>query len=166
MDYAITLQVNGESYDLSVTARHTLLDVLRFDLDLRGTHRGCDTGHCGICTVLLKRPGWDDSPQPVVACLVLAVDADGGEITTVEGLRQNGLLHPIQQSFIKYGGLQCGYCTSGMIMSAVALYEENPTPNEDEARQAIAGNMCRCTGYAKVIEAIVKAHTFQVERAS
>ena len=168
MDYSITLQINGDPYQVRVSPRQSLLDVLRFELELRGTHRGCDSGHCGSCTVLLKWPASSDAsdeaantlPQAVVSCLVLAVDADSCEVTTIEGLRQNGQLHPIQQSFINYGALQCGYCTSGMIMSAVALYEENPMPTEEEARQAIAGNLCRCTGYVKVVEAIMKAHTY------
>ena len=155
--YPITLHVYGDPYRLHVPAQRTLLDVLRRDLDLRGTHRGCDTGHCGLCTVLLAPPGNDEPARTVVSCLILAVDADGCRVTTIEGLRQGGQLHPIQRAFIKYGALQCGYCTSGMIMSAVALFEENPHPSEAEARKAIAGNLCRCTGYAKIIEAIMQA---------
>jgi aerobic carbon-monoxide dehydrogenase small subunit len=157
MTYQVTLYVNSDPYTLTISPLRTLLDVLRFDLDLRGTHRGCDTGHCGLCTVLLTPPGEGKTSRTVVSCLTLAVDADGCRITTVEGLRKNGELHPIQKAFIKYGALQCGYCTSGMIMSAVAAFEENPHLAEAEARQAIAGNLCRCTGYAKIIEAILKA---------
>lgn len=157
MTYSITLRINEDLYTLNVAPWRTLLDVLRYELDLRGTHRGCDTGHCGLCTVLLKRPGDTEPARSVVACLVLAVDANGCELTTVEGLRKNGQLHPIQRAFIKYGALQCGYCTSGMLMSGVALFEENPHPTEAEARRAIAGNLCRCTGYAKIVEALMKA---------
>jgi len=156
----ITITVNGERKDLLAEPLTSLLDILRFKLDLRGAHRGCDTGHCGNCTVLLKRPAVHDSHIPVVSCLVLAVEADGCQILTVESLAQDGRLHPVQQSFIHYGGLQCGYCTSGMLMSAVALYEENPQPTETEARQAISGNLCRCTGYAKIVQAMVQAHAF------
>jgi carbon-monoxide dehydrogenase small subunit len=157
MTYSITLRINEDLYTLNVAPWRTLLDVLRYELDLRGTHRGCDTGHCGLCTVLLKRSGGTEPARSVVACLVLAVDANGCEVTTVEGLRKNGQLHPIQRAFIKYGALQCGYCTSGMLMSGVALFEENPHPTEAEARRAIAGNLCRCTGYAKIVEALMKA---------
>ncbi|MFQ5614724.1 MAG: (2Fe-2S)-binding protein, partial [Anaerolineae bacterium] len=157
--YQITLHVNGDPFTLNVSPRRTLLDVLRWDLDLRGTHRGCDTGDCGLCTVLLAPPGGDGPGRSVVSCLVLAVDADGCSITTVEGLRHpaGDGLHPVQETFVKTGAIQCGYCTSGMIMSAVALLESNPQPTEAEARAAIAGNLCRCTGYTKIVEAIVEA---------
>ncbi len=157
MVYKISLQVNNDHHTLNVAPWRTLLDVLRTELALRGTHRGCDTGHCGLCTVLLKRPHTGEPARSVVSCLILAVDADGCELTTVEGLRQGGRLHPVQRAFIKYGALQCGYCTSGMIMSAVSLFEENPNPTAEEARRAIAGNLCRCTGYAKIVEAMIKA---------
>lgn len=157
MTHQITLTVNGDTHTLSVSARRSLLDILRYELDLRGPHRGCDSGHCGLCTVLYQPPDSDEPPYTIVSCLTLAVDADGASITTVEGLGENGQLHPVQRAFVTYGAIQCGYCTSGMIMSAVALLQENPHPTEAEARRAIAGNLCRCTGYAKIVEAIVKA---------
>lgn len=147
----IRLQVNGEEYYLEVKPSRTLLDVIREDLGLTGTKRGCDTGDCGACTVLIDG-------KPVTSCLVLAVDAQGKEILTIEGLSSDPLeLHPLQAAFLKYGAVQCGYCTPGMILSAKALLERNPQPTEQEIKRAIAGNLCRCTGYVKIVEAIKAA---------
>lgn len=150
MKHQIQLSVNGESFDLLVEPRHTLLKVLREDLGFTGTKRGCDAGECGACTVLLNG-------KPVNSCLVLAVEADGAEITTIEGLARGSELHPIQEAFIQHGAVQCGYCTPGMILSAKALLDENPHPSEVEVKRAIAGNLCRCTGYVKIIGAILAA---------
>ena len=144
----IRLRVNGEEYDLEVKVSRTLLDVIREDIGLTGTKKGCDTGDCGACTVLIDG-------KPVTSCLVLAVDAQGKEILTIEGLSSDPLhLHPLQDAFLKYGAVQCGYCTPGMILSAKALLERNPHPTEQEIKVAIAGNLCRCTGYVKIVEAI------------
>jgi len=150
MKHQIQLWVNGESFDLLVEPRHTLLKVLREDLGFTGTKKGCDTGDCGACTVLLNG-------KPVNSCLVLAVEADRTEITTIEGLAKGSELHPIQEAFIQNGAVQCGYCTPGMILSAKALLDENPHPSEVEVKRAIAGNLCRCTGYVKIIGAILAA---------
>lgn len=148
MKHQIQLLVNGESYDILAEPRHTLLKVLREDLGLTGTKRGCDTGDCGACTVLMNG-------RPVNSCLVLAVEANGKEITTIEGLAYGDQLHPLQEAFIQCGAIQCGYCTPGMILSAKALLDENPNPSEYEVKRAIAGNLCRCTGYVKIIKAIM-----------
>ena len=150
MKHQIQLWVNGESFDLLVEPRHTLLKVLREGLGFTGTKKGCDTGDCGACTVLLNG-------KPVNSCLVLAVEADRTEITTIEGLAKGSELHPIQEAFIQNGAVQCGYCTPGMILSAKALLDENPHPSEVEVKRAIAGNLCRCTGYVKIIGAILAA---------
>jgi len=143
----INLTVNNRPYRLSVLSHRTLLDVIREDLGLTGTKEGCGLGECGACTVLLDG-------QAVNSCLVLAAEADGKKITTIEGLADGDKLHPIQQAFVDHGGLQCGFCTPGMIMSAKALLDKNPTPTEEEIKQAISGNLCRCTGYTKIIESI------------
>jgi carbon-monoxide dehydrogenase small subunit len=127
-----------------------MLEVIREDLGLTGTKEGCGLGECGACTVLIDG-------RAVNSCLVLATEADGREITTIEGLADGDKLHPIQQAFVDHGGLQCGFCTPGMIMSAKALLDENPHPTEEEIKQGIAGNLCRCTGYAKIIESIKAA---------
>ncbi len=150
MTQEINLIVNGQSYPVSVKPNETLLDVLRNKLGLTGAKKGCDVGDCGACTVLIDG-------QPATACLVLAVSARNKEITTVEGLSGNGELHPLQQAFIDYGAIQCGYCTPGMLLSAKALLDENPQPTEEEIREYLVGNLCRCTGYSKIIEAIQKA---------
>lgn len=150
MKHQIQLTVNGGVYDLLVEPRHTLLKILREKLGLTGTKKGCDTGDCGACTVLLNG-------RPVNSCLVLAVEADGSEITTIEGLGMGSELHPIQEAFIQHGAVQCGYCTPGMILSAKALLDENPHPSELEVKRAIAGNLCRCTGYVKIVKAIMAA---------
>jgi carbon-monoxide dehydrogenase small subunit len=146
----IKLTVNNQPYRLSVLPWRTLLEVIREDLGLTGTKEGCGLGECGACTVLIDG-------QAVNSCLVLATEADGKKITTVEGLAQGDKLHPIQQAFVDHGGLQCGFCTPGMIMSAKALLDRNPTPTEEEIKQVISGNLCRCTGYAKIIESIKAA---------
>jgi carbon-monoxide dehydrogenase small subunit len=144
----ITLTVNGDKHELDIDPRRTLLDVLRDELELKGTHLGCDSGDCGACTVLL-----DDEPVP--SCLVLAVDADERTVVTVEGLLQNGEPHPVQKAIVANGGIQCGYCTPGIVVSSVALLNQNPHPTESDVREAIAGNLCRCTGYQKIVEAVV-----------
>ena len=146
----ITLIVNGKSYELSIQPWRTLLEVIREGLKLTGTKEGCGLGECGACTVILDG-------KTVNSCLVLATEADGKQITTIEGLADEDKLHPIQQAFVDHGGLQCGFCTPGMIMSAKALLEETPSPSEEEIRRGIAGNFCRCTGYTKIIESIVAA---------
>jgi len=150
MKQLVTLRVNGETYELSINIRRTLLDVLRDGLNLTGTKEGCGTGDCGACTVLLDG-------TPIASCLTLAVEAQGKEISTIEGLAEDGQLHPVQRAFIEHGAIQCGFCTPGMIMSAKALLDKNPQPTETEAREAISGNYCRCTGYTKIVEAILAA---------
>lgn len=143
----IKVTVNGILYELSVQPWETLLDVIREHLGLTGTKEGCGLGECGACTIIMDG-------KTVNSCLVLAVEADNRVITTIEGLANGDELHPIQEAFIKCGGLQCGFCTPGMIMSAKALLEQNPSPDEEEIRKAIAGNFCRCTGYTKIIESV------------
>lgn len=144
----IQLTVNGEDYDLIVTPNRTLLEVLRNELNLTGTKEGCGEGACGMCTVLLDG-------QPVRSCLTLAVEAQGKAITTIEGLAEDGTLHPVQQAFVEHGAIQCGFCSPGMILVTKALLDENPHPTEQQAREAISGNVCRCTGYAKIVEAML-----------
>jgi aerobic carbon-monoxide dehydrogenase small subunit len=146
----ITLQVNGQSHTLIVEPRQTLLEILRNNLGLTGTKEGCGNGSCGACTVILNG-------HTVDSCLVLAVEVDGQEITTIEGLSSGGKLHPLQQAFVDVGAVQCGFCTPGMILSAKALLDANPHPTEAEIRLGIAGNLCRCTGYDKIVRAILKA---------
>jgi len=143
----INLTVNNRPCRLNVPPHRTLLEIIREDLGLTGTKEGCGLGECGACTVLMDG-------QAINSCLVLAAEADGKEITTVEGLADGDRLHPIQQAFVDHGGLQCGFCTPGMILSAKALLDKNPTPTEEEIKQGIAGNLCRCTGYTKIIESI------------
>jgi len=149
----IKFRVNGKKYELEVPTNRLLIDCLRYDLGLTGTKEGCSVGVCGACTVLMDG-------QMVSACLALAVFADGHEITTVEGLAKNDELHPVQKSFIHYGGFQCGICTPGQVVAAKALLDENPKPTEDEIKDWMMGNLCRCTGYYKIIESIQKAHQF------
>ena len=146
----ISVTVNGAPHDLDVDSRLLLVHLLRDELGLTGTHIGCDTTHCGACTILLDG-------EPVKSCTVLAVQADGLEIRTVEGLAESGNLHPIQEGFWDKHGLQCGYCTPGMMMTAVALLESNPDPDELEIRQAISGNLCRCTGYVNIVKSVQHA---------
>ncbi len=150
MRHLISLKINGEPYELNIKPNLTLLELLRDEIGLTGTKRGCDTGECGACTVLLDG-------KPVNSCLMLAVDANGRDILTVEGLAKNGNLHPLQKAFIEEGAVQCGYCTSGMLLSAKALLDENPSPKEEDVKRAIAGNLCRCTGYVRIIKAILRA---------
>ena len=147
MKLPVLLHVNGEEYELILDPRKTLLEVLRNDLGLTGTKEGCGEGACGACTVLLDG-------RAVNSCLVLGVEAKGQEILTIEGLAKGTDLHPIQQSFIDQWAIQCGFCTPGMILSAKALLDRNPHPNEDEIRHALSGNLCRCTGYSKIVKAI------------
>lgn len=146
----IKLEVNGTLYEKEVTLKTTLLDLLRDELDLKGTKKGCDSGHCGACTVILNG-------KAVNSCQILALQADEGKVTTIEGISSGKKLHPLQKSFIDEGAVQCGFCTPGMIMSAKALLDENSKPNEKEIKEALSGNLCRCTGYEKIISAVKKA---------
>ncbi|MBL0419179.1 (2Fe-2S)-binding protein [Ramlibacter sp. AW1] len=148
--HCITLTVNGETQQAEVPARRMLSDFLRDDLHLTGTKRGCETGTCGACSVLVDG-------EVVKSCLSLAVQADGRHITTVEGLAQNGQLHPLQESFMNCGGLQCGYCTPGFLMSACALLEACPNPTPEQVREGLNGNLCRCTGYTQIVESVLDA---------
>jgi carbon-monoxide dehydrogenase small subunit len=148
MKQLIALKVNGESHEVAVAPRMALLEVLRDMLGLTGTKNGCSLGNCGSCTVLLNG-------KPVASCLVLAVEAQGKEVMTIEGLAQNGELHPMQQAFIEHGALQCGFCTPGMLLSAKALLDENPSPTENDVKEAISGNLCRCTGYTDAVNAVL-----------
>ncbi len=147
MEQPLRLSVNGREYRVLVPVHRTLLEVLREDLGLTGTKHGCELGECGLCTVLVDG-------EPTLSCLTLAVDVEGHEVTTIEGLSRNGELHPLQRAFAEYGALQCGYCTPAMILVAKALLEEVPDPTEEEIRSAIAGVFCRCTGYVRIIEAV------------
>jgi aerobic-type carbon monoxide dehydrogenase small subunit (CoxS/CutS family) len=143
----LTLTVNGETRDVIVAAHKTLLEVLREDLNLTGTKHGCELGECGTCTVLVDG-------VPVLSCLALPVELQGREIKTVEGMAENGHLHPLQQAFAELGAAQCGYCTPGILLTAEALLDLTPTPTRDEVREALAGNLCRCTGYTKILDAV------------
>lgn len=147
MKKAIKFMLNGDPVETLTDTNVTMTDFLRRDMHLTGTKRGCEEGECGACTILLDR-------RPVASCLMLATEAEGHEIVTIEGVMEDGKLHPVQRQFVEKWALQCGFCTPGMIISAVALLEENPSPTEAEIRDAIAGNLCRCTGYAKIVEAI------------
>ena len=146
----IRLTVNDEEEELMATPNRTLLEVLRNDLNLTGAKEGCGEGACGACTVLVDG-------QPVYSCLTLAVEVQGKAITTIEGLADGARLHPIQQAFVDHAAIQCGFCSPGMILVAKALLDENPRPTQQEAREAISGNVCRCTGYAKIVEAMLNA---------
>jgi len=150
MNQHVSFKVNGTEHELDVPARRLLVDCLRYDLGLTGTKEGCSVGVCGACTVLIDG-------AMAASCIMLAVAADGAEITTIEGLAQEGRLHPIQQSFIDYGGFQCGICTPGQIMAAKALLDVNPNPTEDEIKEWMMGNLCRCTGYYKILESVQQA---------
>jgi aerobic carbon-monoxide dehydrogenase small subunit len=143
----VKVVVNGETHEADVEPRLLLVHLLRENLRLTGTHIGCDTTHCGACTVLLDG-------RPVKSCTVFGVQAHGREIMTVEGLEQDGKLHPLQEGFVEKHGLQCGYCTPGMLMTAYAFLREQPRPGEDDIRRAISGNLCRCTGYVNIVKAI------------
>ena len=147
---AISLEINGEQIETEVPARRLLVHFIRDDLGLTGTHVGCDTGNCGACTVQLDG-------EPVKSCMMLAVQADGSRIATVEGLAPDGDLTVLQRAFNEHHALQCGYCTPGMLMSASALLARNPHPTEEEVRYALQGNICRCTGYVNIVEAVVAA---------
>jgi carbon-monoxide dehydrogenase small subunit len=146
----VSLAVNGVRHELDLEPRELLVYVLRERLGLTGTNVGCDTSSCGACTVLVNG-------ESVKSCTVLGVQADGVEVTTIEGLADNGTLHPIQQAFHERHGLQCGYCTPGMVMAAVSLLADNPDPTEDQIRHALEGNLCRCTGYQNIVEAVQSA---------
>jgi carbon-monoxide dehydrogenase small subunit len=150
MKQLMRFTINGNIYEDEIDVRRTLLEVLRETFGLTGTKKGCNEGECGACTVLVDG-------KPVASCLVLAVEAQGRSIETVEGLAQDGELHPLQRAFWEHGAFQCGFCTPGVLMAAKGLLNENPSPNEQEARKAIAGNLCRCTGYNKYVEAILDA---------
>ncbi|MCL4303326.1 MAG: (2Fe-2S)-binding protein [Anaerolineae bacterium] len=147
MDYKLKFSVNRQTVSLMIEAQLTLLEVLRDKLGLTGTKEGCGTGDCGACTVLVDG-------RPVCACLLLAAEVEDSEVTTVEGLASSEKLHPLQEVFIAVGGLQCGFCTPGMLMSAAAFLTQNPEPSETDIRQALAGNLCRCTGYDKIVRAV------------
>ncbi len=150
MKKQLKLTVNGEPRQIFVQPYYSLLDTLRDELGLTGTKKGCDEGDCGACTVILNG-------KAVTSCMVLALGLQDAEVTTIEGLATQDALHPVQQAFVDHGGLQCGFCTPGLVMSSVAFLEENPNPTEEEAKFAVGGNLCRCTGYSKVIEAIMAA---------
>ena len=144
----IVLNVNGQEYEVLIKPQQTLLEILREQCGLTGTKSGCNEGSCGACTVLVDN-------KPTLSCSTLAIAAVGKQIVTIEGLAgENGTLHPIQQSFVENGAIQCGFCTPGMVLSAKSLLDRNPHPNEEEIRESIAGNLCRCTGYAKIIKAV------------
>jgi len=148
--HTITLIINGQSEELVVPSNMTLLHTLRDQLGLTGTKNGCEAGECGACTVLVDG-------EPVNSCLALAVEMDGREITTIEGLSNNGKLTPLQQAFIDLNAVQCGYCTPGMLMAATALLRRNPKPTQEDIQKAMVGNLCRCTGYQRIIDAIMEA---------
>ena len=148
MKRVIKLNVNGEAFEVLTEVHRTLLEVLREDLGLTGTKRGCDLGTCGACTVLIEG-------KPYLSCLTLAVDVQGKKIVTIEGLAQGEEIHPLQKAFVEKGAIQCGFCTPGMILTAKAFLDENPHPSEEEVKKAISGNLCRCTGYIKIVEAIL-----------
>jgi len=148
MKHKIRFTINGEVKEIEVQPNKTLLKMLREDLDLIGAKEGCGAGECGACTVLVDN-------EPVNSCLMLAVEADGKEILTIEGLSDGVNLDPLQESFIEHNALQCGYCTPGMVMSAKALLNRNPHPTEEDVKEALAGNLCRCTGYQRIIDAVL-----------
>ena len=150
MPQRINLIVNGEEREVEAPARRLLVDLLRYDLGLTGTKEGCSVGVCGACTVLVDG-------EMVASCITLAAAVDGSEVTTIEGLAHDGRLHPVQQAFIDYGGFQCGICTPGQVMAAKALLDDNPRPTEEEIRDWMMGNLCRCTGYYKILESVVAA---------
>ncbi len=150
MKRVIELHINGLAHDVMVSPEDLLIDVLREKLDLTGTKKGCGQGDCGTCTVLIDG-------HRALACLTLAMTCQGRKILTIEGLEDHGTLHPIQQAFVDKGAVQCGFCTPGMVMSAKALLDENPSPSEHEIRHGISGNLCRCTGYVKIVDAVHEA---------
>ena len=148
MKRILKLNVNGEAFEVLTQVHRTLLEVLRENLGLTGTKRGCDLGTCGACTVLIDG-------KPYLSCLTLAVDVQGKKIVTIEGLSRDGEPHPLQKAFVQKGAIQCGFCTPGMILAAKAFLDENPNPSEEEVKRAISGNVCRCTGYVKIAEAVL-----------
>ena len=148
MKHFLQIKVNGDPYELFVKPNWTLLDILRDEIGLKGTKNGCGHGECGACTVLMDG-------KPVNSCLTLALQAHGREMTTIEGISKGGILDPLQHAFIQEGAIQCGFCTPGMVMTAYALLERNPHPTEEEIKEAISGNLCRCTGYTNIISAII-----------
>jgi aerobic carbon-monoxide dehydrogenase small subunit len=148
--HAITVTINGERYERTVLARQLLVHFIRDTLGLKGTHIGCDTGNCGACTIIVNG-------KTIKSCMMLAAQADGAEIETVEGLSSDGELNDLQEAFHKHHGLQCGYCTPGLLMSATHLLRQNPNPSEEEIRRGVRGNICRCTGYVNVVKAIEEA---------
>jgi carbon-monoxide dehydrogenase small subunit len=150
MKRLITLNVNGKSYEVAIEPRQSLLQVLREALYLTGTKEGCSEGECGACTVILDG-------KTVDSCLIFGLEAEGCQITTIEGLSSRETLHPVQQAFVEHGGAQCGFCTPGMILAATALLEHTPHPSEEEIRWGLSGNLCRCTGYVKIVEAVQAA---------
>jgi aerobic-type carbon monoxide dehydrogenase small subunit (CoxS/CutS family) len=150
MKQLMKFNVNGVNYEEEIDHRRTLLELLRENLGLLGTHKGCDEGQCGACTVLVDG-------KAVNSCLVLAASVQGKQITTIEGLAEGEKLHPIQEAFVEAGAIQCGFCSPGMIMVTKAFLDKHPTPTEEEAKMAISGNLCRCTGYFQIIEAVMKA---------
>jgi aerobic carbon-monoxide dehydrogenase small subunit len=158
--HIVSFRVNGDDREIAVAPNRTLLDALRTEAGLTGTKKGCDVGECGSCTVMLRG-------KPVNACLVLAVEAQGADILTVEGLQSpDGTPHRLQECFMECGAAQCGFCTPGILVAAKALLDENPAPTEEEIRFAIAGNICRCTGYTKVIEAVARASQPEVQEVA
>ncbi len=150
MKIPVTLKVNGETHELTIAPYRTLADVLREEMRLTGTKKGCDVGDCGACTVLLNG-------KPVNSCLIVAATVQNSEILTIEGLAKGGKLHPLQESFLKEGAVQCGFCTPGILMSLKALLDNNPAPTSEDVKTAIAGNLCRCTGYSKIFKAAESA---------
>ena len=157
MKKLIIITVNDVEYEVAVEPRRTLAELLRYDLGLTGTKIGCSIGDCGACTVLLDN-------EPSFSCLVLAVEADGRDVVTIEGLTENGKLHPLQQAFVDVGAIQCGFCTPGMVINALALLKDNPNPSEMEIRRALSGNLCRCTGYQKIVEAVIEGGSAMREK--
>ena len=148
MKQGIELRINGDNYEVLVSPNNTLLEVLRDKLGLMGTKQGCDLGACGACTVLING-------ETALSCIMLAMDAVGKEIETIEGVEEAGLLHPLQTAFVEKGGLQCGFCTPGMILTAKTILDEEDHPTEDTIKKKMAGNLCRCTGYKKIVEAVM-----------
>jgi len=148
--HTIRVKINGKDYEEEVEPRLLLLHFIRDKVNLKGTHMGCDTGNCGACTVFLNG-------KTIKSCNMLAVQADGAEITTIEGLERDGVLHPVQEAFLDKFAIQCGYCTPGMVLSALALLQSNPKPSEEEIREAIEGNICMCTGYQQIVDAVAQA---------